>query len=88
MDYLPQQATELALSKAATMAEKGGVVLATGSGAGLWLGWTSAQWSVAGIIGGLVIGLIGVLLKTGVDIYFRAQHLKLTRAAMRIGEGD
>ena len=43
------------------------------------LGLTTSQWSVVGVIGGLVIGLIGVL----VNAYFKQQHLLIAQMSAK-----
>jgi F0F1-type ATP synthase assembly protein I len=88
MHSLPQQATEAAITKAATAAQAAGSTVAAASGTGLVLGLTTTQWSVVGILGGLIVALAGVIAKTWVDIYFRAQHLKLSRQVMHAGDED
>jgi uncharacterized membrane protein len=67
---LHEQATEAAVTKAATAAQY------VGSGGALVFGLTANQWSVLGIIAGIVIALLGFL----VNWYYRDQHLRLARA--------
>jgi hypothetical protein len=78
MNPLPQQATEAAITKAASAATYSG-----GTGAVLF-GMSSSQWSTIGVIGGLVIAVLGL----AVNIYFRSQHLRLARSRISLGEGD
>jgi hypothetical protein len=73
MQSLPQQATEAAITKAASAATLGG-----GTSAVLF-GLSSSQWSSIGVIGGLLIALLGLM----VNVYFKAQHLKLARIAVK-----
>lgn len=67
-----------AAHNAASAAMTGGVGTAVGSG--LAMAWSPSQWQVIGIVGGLVIGFLGLVVKTVVDIYFKAQHLKLAQS--------
>jgi len=70
MNSLPEQATELAVTKAASAATYTGA-----TGAALF-GLSSTQWSSIGVIGGLVIALLGL----AVNVYFKAQHLRIAQA--------
>lgn len=58
--------------KLSKVAEVGGAGVAVVSGTELILGLTPGQWSVVGVIGGLVIGLIGLCF----NIYFQAKRAK------------
>lgn len=69
------------VSKKATAATYGGSSVAVMSGlvSDTVLGLTTSQWSVVGVIGGLVIGLIGVL----VNAYFKHQHLLIAQMSAK-----
>lgn len=71
------------MSKAATAATYAGSAIATASGVAgeTVFGLTTNQWSVVGVIGGLVIALLGFF----VNIYFKRQHLLI---AQRNAAGD
>lgn len=70
---LPEQTSDI-VHKAATTATYGG------GGGAVYFGLTSNEWA-AWV--GVAIALAGYLT----NLYYRHQHLKLTRAAMRLGEG-
>lgn len=63
-------------AKAAVVAERAGITLAAGSGAGQMLGWTPDQWAIIGVI---CIGFVGMVAKVAMDYHFRSQHLKLAQ---------
>ncbi len=67
---LQQQATEAMVTKAATTAQY------TGSSTAVAFGMTGTEWSVVGVIGGLVIALLGF----AVNWYYRAQHLAVSKS--------
>lgn len=52
-----------------------------GGGSALVFGLTPSEWSVIGVIGGLVIGVAGWLTQ----VYFKRQHLKI---AQERGQAD
>ena len=66
-------------AKAAVVAERAGITLAAGSGAGQMLGWTPDQWAIIGVICGICIGFVGMVAKVAMDWHFRSQHLKLAQ---------
>jgi hypothetical protein len=68
------------VDKASEVAIGGGVGVAMTSGGALYLGLTSAQWSAVGVVGGLLVAVVGLIVKTVVDIYFKQQHLKIVQA--------
>jgi hypothetical protein len=55
--------------KASLIAQNGGAGVAIVSGAELILGFTPGEWSVIGVAGGLLIGLVGLVA----NIYFQAR---------------
>lgn len=57
------------LEKASTAMQYGG------SGVAVYFGFTPDQWQVIGVIGGLAVAVAGLL----VNVWFKAQHLKLAR---------
>jgi hypothetical protein len=57
-----------------------------GSVTSVYFGFTPGQWQVIGIVSGIGIGVAGLVVKAAVDIYYKAQHLKLAR--LRVGLGD
>lgn len=65
------------MGKSATAATYAGSAGAAASGlAGdAVLGLTTSQWSVVGVMGGLVIALLGFV----VNIYFKRQHLLIAK---------
>jgi hypothetical protein len=67
------------MSKTATAATYGGSAGAVASGLDTIFGLTTNQWSVVGVIGGLVIALLGFL----VNIYFKRQHLLIAKNAAK-----
>ena len=46
-----------------------------GGGSALVFGLSPSEWSVLGVIGGLVIGIAGWVTQ----VYFKRQHLKIAR---------
>ncbi len=81
MNYLPQQATEAAVSKAASAATFGG------GGTAVYFGLTSNEWAAWA---GVAIALVGLL----VNFYFKQAHLSLAKQARQramaseLGEED
>lgn len=71
-----QTATEAVITKAATAATYGG------AGGAVVFGLTPSEWSVIGVIGGLLIALAGYLTNT----WFKQQHLKIAIQAMQRGK--
>lgn len=67
------QAAEAMVTKAATTAQY------AGSSGAVAFGLTGTEWSVVGVIGGLVIAFLGF----AVNWYYRDQHLKLAAAKAR-----
>jgi hypothetical protein len=70
MNELQQQATEAAITKIATGAQY------TGAGSAVYFGLSAGEWSVVGIISGIVVAVGGFI----VNWYYREQHLRLDRA--------
>ena len=66
----PSPEAEALAVKVATGAQYVGAATAT------VFGLTPAEWSVVGIIVGIVVGLAGL----GANVWFRWQHLKVARA--------
>lgn len=60
------------IEKASTVATYGGSGAALASGAAKFLGLSPDEWSIVGVVGGLVIGAIGLGIKT----YFEWVRLK------------
>lgn len=58
--------------KASSIATYGGAGTALASGASDFLGLTPSEWSAIGVIGGLIIGALGLVIKT----YFEWLRLK------------
>ncbi len=71
--------TMVLMTKTAVIAERAGITLAAGSGAGQMLGWTPDQWAIIGVICGICIGFVGMVAKVAMDYHFRSQHLKLAQ---------
>jgi hypothetical protein len=67
------------VSKLAGTAQVAGVGLAVGSATKQYFGFTLDEWSLIGILFGIVLGLVGFVVGQAVNIYFKAQHLKLAR---------
>jgi len=67
-----QRGTEAAVSKAATTATY------AGSSGAVIFGLSTSEWSVVGVIGGLIIAFLGFV----VNVYFKRQHLLLAKKAM------
>lgn len=65
------------MGKAATVATYTGSAgaIASGMASDTVFGLTTTQWSVVGVIGGLVIALLGF----AVNIYFKRQHLLIAQ---------
>lgn len=63
------------MSKAATASTYTGSAGAISAGISTVLGLTPSEWSVIGVIGGLVIALLGFI----VNIYFKRQHLLIAQ---------
>lgn len=53
----------------------------TAAGSGLVFGLTAAEWSIIGVIGGLLFAAAGYFTST----WFKAQHLKLARRVAERG---
>lgn len=64
------------IQKTSSIATQAGGGTAFASGASYVLGLTPAEWSVIGVIGGLVIGLIGL----AINAYFQWKRLELDRS--------
>lgn len=79
---LQQTAVEETITKAATAAQYAGAGGAVVSGAAPVFGFTPSEWSVIGVIGGLLIALAGYLTTA----WFKHQHLKLAIEASRRGK--
>lgn len=66
------------IEKAANTAIASGTTTAVVTGAAVkYFGMTPTEWSVVGVIGGLVVAILGLCVRTLVDIYYRERHLKL-----------
>lgn len=52
------------VEKASSIATYGGGGTALASGAAKFMGMTPDEWSIVGVVGGLVIGAIGLAVKT------------------------
>lgn len=73
----------MSIEKASTAMQYGG------SGVAMYFGLTPSDWSVVGIIGGLLVGVAGVVVKAAIDWHFKAAHLKLAQdraAVLAAGE--
>lgn len=79
-----------AAHRAASAVQHGGMAMSVGGGASVavteYLGLSIMQWQVVGILSGVVIGVVGLLLKTAIDVFFRWQELKLKRAQLAMEE--
>jgi hypothetical protein len=53
--------TAEAAHRVASAAMYGGATLSAGSGATMFLGLTSTEWQVAGVVAGICIGVAGLL---------------------------
>lgn len=49
-----------------------------------WLGLTPGEWQIAGIVGGLLVGLIGVLL----NLIFKVLHYQLAKQRAGVPEAE
>ncbi len=82
---MTQQTTEGAavMGKLATVATYGGAggAIASGLSSETVFGLTTSEWTVVGVIGGMIIGVLGLL----VNAYFKRQHLLI---AMRTAKAD
>jgi hypothetical protein len=78
MSIIQQHATEAA----AAAASGAKAMTYTGAGTAVYFGLTNGQWSVVGVIGGLILGALGLIVNAGITFYFKRQHLKL--AARRV----
>lgn len=58
------------VSKAATAAERGGAAVA------VWGGFTATELAA---FGGLIVAVLGFMVNSITNWYFKAQHLKLAR---------
>lgn len=74
------------MSKTASVATYGGAsgAIASGLASDTVLGLTTSQWSVVGVIGGLLIALLGF----AVNVYFKRQHLLIAQARKVAGENE
>lgn len=76
--------TAEAAQRTASAVMYGGALTSTGSGASvgaaLYFGLPMEAWQVAGIVGGLVIGALGLVANMTITVYFKRQHLLLARA--------
>ena len=57
----------------------------TSSGAAVLLGLTANELAA---VGGLVVAFLALVINTGVNIYFKSQHLKLARKKAGVLEDD
>jgi hypothetical protein len=55
-----------------------------GAGSALVFGLTPSEWSVIGVIGGLLVGVGGLL----VTIYFKHKHYKLAQSKSGVDQDD
>jgi hypothetical protein len=60
------------------------VATAGGSGTAVVFGLTPSEWSVVGVIGGLIVAIAGLL----VNIHFKQKHLQLARERAGVGEDE
>lgn len=68
---------EIVVQKAAAALTYGG------AGGAVLFGLTAYE---IGVYGGLLIGLLGLIVKTAVTWHFKAQHQELMREAIRTGQ--
>ena len=73
MNDTHQQIVETAATRVATAAQY------TGSGGAVAFGLSSTEWSVVGVIGGLLIAFFGFM----VNWYYRERHYRLAEAKAR-----
>lgn len=52
------------------------IAIGGGSGTAVIFGLTPSEWSVVGVIGGLVVAVAGLV----VQVWFKNQHLKLAQS--------
>lgn len=71
-------------SAAAKAATYGGAGTAAVTATTLAENMSIQEWQIVGIVGGLVIAFLGLLLKTGMDWHFKAQHLKLAQSRAKV----
>lgn len=76
-------------AKVATAAQWGGAAVAGGSGGARILGLTTSEWSVVGVLSGIVVAVIGL----AVNILYRERHYRLVKKRIdaefdSLGEAD
>lgn len=77
---LQDHAADAVLTKVGYVAQGGAVVSA---GSGIVLGLTQAEWTVIGIIGGLVVSVIFGCVHAVISWHFKAEHLRLAAGRAR-----
>lgn len=70
---IEQHFTEAAVTKAATTAQY------AGSGSAVAFGMTGTEWSVIGVIGGLIVAVLGFV----VNWFYKERHYRLAEAKAR-----
>jgi hypothetical protein len=58
--------------------------IGSGSGAAVVFGLTPSEWSVVGVIGGLVVAVAGLI----VQVWFKNKHLQLARERAWAGDDE
>ena len=57
-----------------------------GAGTAAVFGLSSSEWQALGVIGGILIGIVGVVVKGWLDYHFKKKHYELER--LKLFEGD
>jgi hypothetical protein len=75
--------TTAVITKVAHTVQYAGATGAASAGGAYVFGYTPAEWSVIGVIGGLAFAALGFVVGTITNIFYKQKHYKLAQAAMR-----
>jgi hypothetical protein len=67
----------------AEVATFGGSTISALSASKHYFGMTLDEWSLIGIIGGLVVAVVGLIISTAMNLHYKRMHYKLAQDAMR-----
>ena len=76
--------TAEAANRAASAAMYGGATVSASSGASMYFGFSTGEWQVFGIVGGLLFAAAGFL----VNWAYKHKHYKLARGRLEASDQD
>lgn len=71
------QHTATVAEKVASAAQWSGVGTAVVSGGAKFLGLTQSEWSIVGVVGGLIVGVLGLVVNAWMTWHFKNKHYRL-----------